>query len=93
MKTEHSIDWRKTAAEIQADYEAVCQQRDEHRDGRLAALEKLAITEKQRDELLAALQECMAEVDEYETRTGKALAGEWPAKARKAIASVKGETK
>ena len=29
MKTEQSIDWGKTAAEIQADYEAVCQQRDE----------------------------------------------------------------
>lgn len=29
---------------------------DEHRDGRLSALEKLAVAEKQRDELLAALE-------------------------------------
>jgi hypothetical protein len=37
MKTEHAIDWRKSAAEIQADFEAVCKQRDEL----LAALEKV----------------------------------------------------
>lgn len=29
MKTEHAIDWRKTAAEIEADYAAVSQQRDD----------------------------------------------------------------
>ena len=31
MKTEHAIDWRKTAAEIQDDYERVCKERDEHK--------------------------------------------------------------
>lgn len=30
MKTEHAIDWRKTAAEIQDDYERVCKERDEY---------------------------------------------------------------
>lgn len=36
MKTEHAIDWSKTAAEIQDDYELACKQRDEL----LAAVEK-----------------------------------------------------
>jgi hypothetical protein len=36
MKTEHAIDWRKSAAEIQADFKAACKQRDDLR----TALEK-----------------------------------------------------
>ena len=31
MKTEHAIDWRKTASEIQDDYERVCKERDEYK--------------------------------------------------------------
>jgi hypothetical protein len=42
MKTEHAIDWRKTANEIQADYEAVCQQRDEAQRERDEALRQVA---------------------------------------------------
>lgn len=35
MKTEHAIDWRKTAAEIQDDYERVCKERDEYKQDAL----------------------------------------------------------
>ena len=38
MKTEHAIDWRKTAAEIEADYSALCMDRDEQAE-RIRALE------------------------------------------------------
>lgn len=38
MKTEHAIDWRKTAEEIEADYSALCMDRDEQAE-RIRALE------------------------------------------------------
>ena len=38
MKTEHAIDWRKTAAEVEADYSALCMDRDEKAE-RIRALE------------------------------------------------------
>lgn len=38
MKASHMIDWGKTAAEIQDDYAAVCQQRDDC----IATLERIA---------------------------------------------------
>jgi len=38
MKTEHAIDWRKTAEEIEADYSALCMDRDEKAE-RICALE------------------------------------------------------
>lgn len=50
-------------AQLQAALSATVTQRDEHRDGRLAALERLAVAEKQRDELLAALRTAHAALD------------------------------
>lgn len=35
MKAEHAIDWRKTAAEIQDDFERVCKERDEYKQDAL----------------------------------------------------------
>jgi hypothetical protein len=56
--------------ELANKYNQVIQQRDEHRDGRLAALEKLVVSEAQRDELLAALSEV---VDDLELRASLEL--------------------
>jgi hypothetical protein len=38
--------------------------------------------------LREALTECMVEADDYEARTGKKLVGEWPDKARAALAAT-----
>lgn len=43
MKTEHAIDWRKTAAEIQDDYARLCEQRDTMR---AAILQAIATSER-----------------------------------------------
>lgn len=43
-------------------------------------------------DLLVALQECMADADAYEQRSGKKLVGGWPEKARAAIAKATGAT-
>ena len=43
MKTEHAIDWNKTAAEISADYERIAIQRDEL----LAAAEAIEINSEE----------------------------------------------
>lgn len=39
-------------------------------------------------DLLDALRACIADADGYEARTGRALVGGWPAKARAAIAKA-----
>ena len=77
--TEKNMEGRLNKLIVQ--YAATKDRLGEHRDGRLSALEKLAVAEKQRDELLAALE-----------NTHNALKHFWPeghVDAIAAIASVK----
>ena len=65
---------------------------DEHRDGRLSALEKLAVAEKQRDELLAELERFMdshEECTDFDGFTAQIVSMADYHQAQEAIASVK----
>ena len=65
---------------------------DEHRDGRLSALEKLAVAEKQRDELLAAFERFMdshEECTDFDGFTAQIVSMDDYHQAQEAIASVK----
>ena len=67
---------------------------DEHRDGRLSALEKLAVAEKQRDELLAAFERFMdshEECTDFDGFTAQIVSMADYHQAQAAIESVKGE--
>ena len=73
-------------------YAATKDRLDEHRDGRLSALEKLAVAEKQRDELLAALERFMdshEECTDFDGFTAQIVSMADYHQAQEAIARVK----
>jgi hypothetical protein len=89
MKTEHAIDWRKSAAEIQDDFEAVCKQRDEL----LAALQSISkITGDAGFNIGGPLEHCPGEISADDAKRLLSLACEYlkdtSKAASRAIASV-----
>ena len=90
--TEKNMEGRLNKLIVQ--YAATKDRLDEHRDGRLSALEKLAVAEKQRDELLAAFERFMdshEECTDFDGFTAQIVSMADYHQAQEAIESLKGE--
>ena len=90
--TEKNMEGRLNKLIVQ--YAATKDRLDEHRDGRLSALEKLAVAEKQRDELLAATEAIAINSEEcldFDECTAMLVSIDDYHKLMEAVASMKGE--